>query len=136
MSDVKAKVLVVDDQKDIVETVSFCLKQEGYQVFTAGDGEEALGVARAQKPDVLILDVMLPKENGYQVARFLHEDHIGGKLAKQPQILMLTARVVEDPERQAFIESWTGTNHFMYKPFDLDELVRKVSELSEVALQP
>lgn len=133
MSDTKSKVLVVDDQQDIVETVSFCLQQEGYQVFTAGDGEEALGVARAEEPDVLILDVMLPKENGYQVARFLREEHAEGKLSKEPKILMLTARVVDDPERQAFIESWTGTNHFMYKPFDLDELVRKVEELSEAA---
>lgn len=126
----RSKVLVVDDQKDIVETVSFCLEQEGYQVFTANDGEQALGVARQEEPDVLVLDVMLPKENGYQVARYLREAHKEGEISKEPQILMLTARVVNDPERQAFIESWTGTKHFMYKPFDLDELVQKVGELS------
>ena len=128
--DARSKVLVVDDQKDILDTVSFCLQQEGYEVFTAGDGEEAMGVARQEEPDVLVLDVMLPKENGYQVARYLREEHREGRLTKEPQILMLTARVVNDPDRQAFIESWTGTKHFMYKPFDLDELVRKVGELT------
>lgn len=129
MSDTKPRVLVVDDQKDIVETVSFCLEQEGYEVFAAYDGAEALEVARKEHPDLLILDVMMPQENGYQVARFLHEDAENGVIPRRPGILMLTARVVDDPERQAFIESWTGTNDFMYKPFDLDALVAKVAEM-------
>ena len=129
MSDRRPKVLIVDDQKDIVETVSFCLQQEGYEVLTAYNGEEALAVARKEEPDLLILDVMLPKENGYQVARFLREDKKEGRLSKEPQILMLTARVVNEPDRQAFIESWTGTKNFMYKPFDLDELMAKVAGL-------
>ena len=63
MSDRK-KVLVVDDKEDIVETVSFCLAEEGFDVVTAFDGSEALEVARREHPDLIVLDVMLPKENG------------------------------------------------------------------------
>ena len=125
----QSKILIVDDQADIVETVSFCLQQEGYEIFTASDGEQALEITRAESPDLIVLDVMMPKENGYQVARYIREDVQAGRIAKAPEILMLTARVVNDTDRQAFIESWTGTHHFMYKPFDLDELVHKVSEM-------
>lgn len=124
-----AKILVVDDQKDIVETISFSLQQEGYEVLRAFDGEEALRVARAEQPDLIVLDVMLPKENGYQVARYLREDEKEGKLPKRTKILMLTARTVPQKEREEFLQTWSGAEVFMYKPFDLDELVRKVGEM-------
>ena len=74
MSQERAKILVVDDQPDIVETISFCLQQEGHEVLTASDGEQALEIARAEKPEMMILDVMMPRENGYQVARYIRED--------------------------------------------------------------
>lgn len=125
---VRAKVLVVDDMKDIVESVSFSLRQRGYQVITAFDGVEALEAARAEEPDVMVLDVMMPKENGYQVARYVREEERAGIIAKRTRILMLTARTTER-KREEFLQTWSGADAFMYKPFDLDELVGRVDEL-------
>ena len=129
MATAKAKILVVDDQRDIVDTISFSLQQEGYEVLTAFDGLEALAVARAEQPDLIVLDVMLPKENGYQVARYLREDEREGKIAKRTKILMLTARTVPEKQREEFLQTWSGAEVFMYKPFDLDELVRQIGEM-------
>jgi two-component system alkaline phosphatase synthesis response regulator PhoP len=122
------RILIVDDKVDIVETLSFCFAQEGYMVFTAFDGPGALEVARGEQPDLIVLDVMLPGENGYQVARFLREDWKEGKLRERPKILLLTARTVET-EREEFLSTWSGADAFMYKPFDLEELVAKVKEI-------
>lgn len=129
MSTKPMKILVVDDKKDIVETISFCLEQEGYEVLTAFDGVSALETARREEPDLMVLDVMLPKENGYQVARFLREDAQEGRIGTRPRILMLTARTVSDRKREDFLQTWSGADEFMYKPFDLDELVRRIDEL-------
>lgn len=123
------KILVVDDQKDIVETVTFCLVEEGFTVSAAFDGCEALDKARAEEPDLIVLDVMLPRENGYQVARFLREDGKEGKTAKRPRILLLTARTVEEREREDFLQTWSGADAVMYKPFNLEELVDRVKML-------
>jgi DNA-binding response OmpR family regulator len=126
----KCKVLVADDMKDIVETVSFLLSQQGYEVVTAFDGEEALQIARTEEPDVMVLDVMMPKENGYQVARYVREDEKTGVISKRTRILMLTARTTEG-RREEFLRTWSGADAFMYKPFDLNELVGRVDELLE-----
>ena len=85
-------------QKDIVDTISFCLEQEGYEVLSAFNGPEALGMARIELPDLMVLDVMLPKENGYQVSRYIREDEKAGKIEKHIIILMLTARGEEVDE--------------------------------------
>jgi len=129
MSEKNNRILVVDDKEDIVETVSFCLTQEGFEVVAAFDGQQALEVARREQPDLIVLDVMLPKENGYQVARFLREDWQEGRLPKMPAILMLTARTVFDAQREEFLQTWSGADVFMYKPFDLDELMVRVKSL-------
>lgn len=129
MTTAKGKVLVVDNQRDIVDTISFCLEEEGYEVLTAFDGHEALGVTRSEQPDLIVLDVMMPKENGYQVARYIREDEKAGKLSKRTQILLLTARTVEEKEREEFLQTWSGADGFMYKPFDLDELVGRVNQM-------
>lgn len=126
------KILVVDDKADIVETVSFCFTQEGFDVSTAFDGEEALAVARRELPDLIILDVMLPKENGYQVARFLREDWKEGRIEKRPKVLLLTARTISDAQREDFVQTWSGADEVMYKPFDLDDLVARVKHLLQL----
>jgi DNA-binding response OmpR family regulator len=120
------KILVVDDKADIVETVSLCLTQEGFEVSTAFDGEQALEVARREEPELIVLDVMLPKENGYQVARYLRDDYKEGKISTLPKILLLTARTVSDKQREDFLQTWSGAEVCMYKPFDLEELVDRV----------
>jgi DNA-binding response OmpR family regulator len=134
MSD-KKKVLVVDDKQDIVETVKFCLEQEGFEVVTAFDGREALEVARREHPDLIVLDVMMPKENGYQVARYVREDWQEGRIPKMPAILILTARTVGDSQREEFLQTWSGADVFMYKPFDLDALAARVKSMLGVGVK-
>lgn len=129
MSKARSRILIVDDQADIVDTIGFCFQQEDFEVLTAYDGHEALQLARKENPHLIILDVMLPKENGYQVARFLREDWKAGKLRNRPRILLLTARTVSDAEREDFLRTWSGADAFMYKPFDLEELVDRVRSM-------
>ena len=126
------KILVADDQSDIVDTISFRLEDEGYEVFTALDGAEALDVTRREEqPDILVLDVMMPKENGYQVSRYIREDEKAGKLPKRTQILLLTARTV--PEKEDFLQTWSGADAFVYKSFDMEDLVRRIGEMRGVS---
>ena len=129
MAEMPKKILVVDDKRDIVETVSLCLAQEGFEVSTAYDGEQALEVARREQPDLIVLDVMLPKENGYQVARYLRDDYKEGRISALPKVLLLTARTVSDKQREDFLQTWSGAEVFMYKPFDLEELVDRVKDM-------
>jgi two-component system response regulator VicR len=124
----REKVLVVDDQRDIVDIIGFCLELEGYQVVTAFNGHEALGVARIEQPDLVLLDVMLPKENGYQVARYLREDERNGVIGKRMKILLLTARQTPEKAREEFLKSWSGADLLLYKPFDMDDLLVHVRE--------
>ncbi len=126
------KILVADDQSDIVDTISFRLEDEGYEVFTALDGAEALDVTqREEQPDILVLDVMMPKENGYQVSRYIREDEKAGKLPKRTQILLLTARTVS--EKEDFLQTWSGADAFVYKSFDMEDLVRRIGEMRGVS---
>lgn len=133
MTKQRPKVLVADDQRDVVDTISFSLKQEGYRVLTAFNGHEALELARVEQPDLIVLDVMMPKENGYQVSRSIREDEKTGKIDKRIGILMLTSRVVSEKDREEFLQAWSGADAFMYKPFDLDHLVSCVGEMLERA---
>ncbi len=119
-----AKILVVDDEADVLETVRYRLEQEGYEVQTATDGFQALGMVRVQQPDVLVLDVMLPGENGYRVAHYIREDESAGVYPRRTPIVLLTARDLSaEPEREKMFMEFSGADHVIYKPFELDELV-------------
>ncbi|OGH98790.1 MAG: hypothetical protein A2104_01390 [Candidatus Melainabacteria bacterium GWF2_32_7] len=110
------KILIVDDEQDIVETLKFVLETEGLNCITAYDGEEALNKAKNEKPDLIILDVMLPKINGYKVCRLLKFD----AKYKDIPILMVTARSQEEDKS---IGEETGADEYITKPFDIDEVV-------------
>jgi len=120
MSDCKT-VLIVDDEQDIVETLRFILETEGINCLTAHDGEEALNKAKTEMPDLIILDVMLPKINGYKVSRLLKFDR---KYQDIP-ILMVTARSQDEDKA---IGHDTGADEYITKPFDLDNLVNLVKK--------
>ncbi|MDD3013795.1 MAG: response regulator [Candidatus Gastranaerophilales bacterium] len=120
MSDNKT-VLIVDDEQDIVETLRFMLEAEGITCLTAHDGEEALNKAKNEKPDLIILDVMLPKINGYKVSRLLKFD----KKYKDIPILMVTARSQEEDK---VIGQDTGADEYITKPFDLDNVINMVKK--------
>ena len=82
----KKRVLIVEDEKSIVDIVRFNLEKEGYAVLTAYDGEAGLTAAREEKPDLILLDVMLPRRNGFDVCRILREEGDG------VPVIILTAR--------------------------------------------
>jgi DNA-binding response OmpR family regulator len=120
------RVLVVEDDEDIVETVKYGLEQKGFSVDVAYDGLHALRKARENLYDLMLLDIMLPGKNGYEVSRILKEEMEQGKL--EPfTILVLTARKVDNPEREDFLSTWSKADEYMYKPFEMDDLVDRIT---------
>lgn len=113
------KILVVDDEKDITETLSFMLKAAGYDVITASDGEEGLKFAKEENPDLIILDVMMPKINGYKIARLLKYDN----KYKHIPIIMVTAR---GQDSDKLIGEETGADEYITKPFEFEEVLKSV----------
>lgn len=113
------KILIVDDETDILEILKFVLEAQGYECITATDGEMGLSLAREINPDLIILDVMMPKINGYKISRLLKYD----SKYKDIPIIMVTARSqLEDK----MIGEETGVNEYITKPFELDAIVKKV----------
>ena len=116
------RILVVDDDRDIVRLVRSYLEKAGYQVVTAYDGESALHMLRREQPHLLILDLMLPDRDGWDVARLVRSDSL---LAATP-IIMLTARV-EDNDKIVGLE--IGADDYITKPFNPREVVARVRAL-------
>jgi DNA-binding response OmpR family regulator len=115
----RKKILVVDDEVDLVKTVQFSLEAEGYKVLVSYNGEDALNQSRKENPDLILLDVMLPKLDGYKVCRLLKFDD----RYKHIPILMLTAKT-QQKDRSLGME--TGADEYITKPFDMEELMEKV----------
>ena len=115
------KILIVDDEQDIVETLKFMLEAQGYECFCAYDGETGLNMAKEIVPDLMILDVMMPKMNGYKISRLLKYD----SKYKDIPILMVTARSQDEDK---LIGEETGADEYITKPFELDDVIAKVKE--------
>lgn len=115
------KILIVDDEVDIVETLKFLIEAEGIDCITAFDGEDALNKTKKENPDLIILDVMLPKINGYKVCRLLKFD---AKYKNIP-ILMVTARSQDEDK---IIGQETGADEYITKPFNIEILLEKVKK--------
>ncbi|MGM9994489.1 MAG: response regulator transcription factor [Candidatus Avigastranaerophilus sp.] len=113
------KILIVDDETDILEILKFVLEAQGYECITATDGEMGLSLAREINPDLIILDVMMPKINGYKISRLLKYDN----KYKDIPILMITARSQEEDK---IIGEETGADEYITKPFQVDYVVEKV----------
>lgn len=111
-----SKVLVVDDEKAIVDILKFNLKKEGFDVVTAADGEEGLAMFEEEKPDLMLLDIMMPKMDGFQVCKKVRE-------TSNIPIIMLTARA-EEVDKVIGLEF--GADDYMTKPFGVRELVARV----------
>ncbi|HET7172510.1 MAG TPA: response regulator [Gaiellales bacterium] len=110
-----ATVLVADDEPHLLRLVKFRLEREGYNVITATDGEAALELARSERPDLCVLDVMMPKRSGFEVLKALREDesHRGMK------VIMLTARAQDRDVDAGFS---LGADDYLTKPFSPQEL--------------
>lgn len=115
------KILIVDDEQDIVESLKFVLEASDFTCYCAYNGEDGLKLAKEIIPDLIILDVMMPKINGYKISRLLKYD---AKYKNIP-ILMVTARSQEEDK---LIGEETGADEYITKPFELDEVVKKVEE--------
>jgi DNA-binding response OmpR family regulator len=124
------RILVVDDERDILETLDYSLALRGFAVETAADGLEALEVAKRMRPDVMLLDVMLPGCNGYEVSRLLKEWMENDPHARAFPIVLLTARKVDSAERERFIATWSRADRTLYKPFDMDEVIAEIELLA------
>jgi len=116
------RILVVDDDKSIVKVLSVYLEQSGYQVLTASDGDMALHILRRERPDLVILDLMMPHRDGWEVTHIVRADKA---LAATP-IIMLTARV-EDTDKIVGLE--LGADDYITKPYNAREVVARVKAL-------
>ena len=114
-----ALILVVDDEPDILSLNRLILEREGWQVITAGDGVDAIQKAIDRTPDLIVLDVMMPRMNGYQVCRLLKSDQ---QTAAIP-IVICTVRSLDSEKLYAYT---SGADHYLTKPFDPSEMVRLV----------
>ena len=124
-----ARVLLVEDERDIAEALSFALETQDYEVELVADGVEGRERAMDEPPDLLILDVMLPGMNGYEISRHLKDWMDSAPSGKPFPILLITARRVATEEREEFLAIWSRSDDVLYKPFDLDDLFYKTQEL-------
>ena len=115
----KHKILVVDDEPNILLSVEYILEQEGYAVHVARDGEEALAVAEEVVPDLILLDVAMPRKDGFEVCRMLREHpQLNGV-----KVVMLTAKG-QPLERKKGLE--VGADVYVTKPFSAEDLLDKI----------
>ncbi len=111
------KILVVEDERNIVDILVFNLRREGYETLEAGDGETGLRIALEQDPDLILLDLMLPRLDGFEVCRRLREE------GRATPVLMLTARE-EETDKVRGLE--LGADDYITKPFSMRELLARV----------
>lgn len=112
----KYKILVVDDEKPIADILQFNLEKEGYEVICAHDGNEAIELTKAEKPDLILLDIMLPEKDGMEVCREIRKEF-------QMPIIMLTAK---DSEIDKVLGLELGADDYVTKPFSNRELLARV----------
>jgi DNA-binding response OmpR family regulator len=120
------RILVVDDEPTLVATVKFNLEKEGYQVIAAADGEAAIAAAREQRPHLIILDLMLPGIDGFDVCRLLRKE-------TNVPIIIVTAKT-EEVDKVVGLE--LGADDYVTKPFSMKELVARVRAQLRRAVQP
>ena len=118
-----AKILVIDDDPNVQRLLQYSLRQEGYEVVIAGDGAEGFRLWGAEAPDLILLDVMLPKLDGYQVATKIRSEE--GSARHVPIIMLTAEREVEQKVRGLR----AGADDYLIKPFDMAELLARVEAL-------
>lgn len=114
-------ILIVDDEVNIVISLAFLLEKEGFQVQTAANGAEALQKYTDHKPEIILLDVMMPIMNGYETARKIRSIDVDSAT----RILFLTARGTQEDRQEGYV---SGADDFIVKPFDNEEILNKIRE--------
>ena len=116
------KILVVDDEIYIVHILDFSLGMEGYDVITALDGEQAIEKARAEKPDLIVLDIMMPKLDGYETCKMLKADDV----TKDIPVILLSAKGRNVDQKVGFE---VGADDYITKPFSPRKLVERINAI-------
>ncbi len=116
------RILVVDDEEDIVKLVKMYLEHHRYEVITANDGQEGFEKAKTEKPDLIILDLMLPRMHGYKVCGLLKKDTMYAKIP----IILFTAKA---QEKDIKLGQEVGADAYITKPFEPEILLAKIKEL-------
>ena len=114
------KILIVDDEPNILLSLEFLFKKEGFKVFIARDGEEAMGIVNESNPELVILDIMMPKVDGYEVCKYIKENN------EEVKVVFLTAKNKEQDVQKGLD---MGADLYITKPFSNKELVSKVKYL-------
>jgi two-component system alkaline phosphatase synthesis response regulator PhoP len=122
----KGKILVVDDEENITQILEFSIGAEGYEVIVASNGEEAIEKARQEQPDLIILDIMMPKIDGYEACRILKAN----PLTKNIPVVLLTAKG-RDIDRRLGYE--VGATDYIIKPFSPSRLIDRIHSLLSCA---
>jgi len=118
----KGKILVVDDEIYIVHILDFSLGMEGYEVITALDGEQAVEKARSEKPDLIVLDIMMPKLDGYETCKILK----GEKETRDIPVILLSAKGRNVDQKVGFE---VGADDYITKPFSPRKLVERINSI-------
>jgi len=118
----KGKVLVVDDEIYIVHILDFSLGMEGYEVLTALDGEQAFEKAKAERPDLIVLDIMMPKLDGYETCKMLKAD----EATKNIPVILLSAKGRNVDQKVGFE---VGADDYITKPFSPRKLVERINAI-------
>ena len=124
----KKKILIIDDEKEMVQLETLRLEAYGYDVAVAYDGEVGLAMARSQEPDLVILDIMLPKISGYELCRLLKKDPVCGRIP-----IVLVSAI--DHKLDTDLGKKVGADGFFTKPFDPALLLAKIKELMKKSHQ-
>lgn len=120
----QTKILLVDDEPNILIALEFLVRQEGYQVFKAHTGEEALRIITTHHPQIVVLDVMMPGMDGFEVARRIRSD----ETYEDTQIIFLTAKGTQEDRFRGYA---SGGEVYVTKPFDNKELINVINEAVE-----
>ncbi|MBV1923917.1 MAG: response regulator [Flavobacteriaceae bacterium] len=116
------KILIVDDEPNIVMTLEYTFKKQNFEVFIARDGSEALQILESNIPDVILLDIMMPNVDGYQTLKYIKEN----KSLKSTKVVFLTAKnKVSDIEKGLKL----GADKYLTKPFSIKKIVSEILEL-------
>lgn len=117
------RVLIVDDEPSILLSLEFLMKKEGYEVYIARDGDEAISLIKSVNPHIVLLDLMMPNVDGYEVCDFIRSN----SLFSQSKIIMLSAKNTEEDIEKGYSH---GANLYVAKPFSTRSLVKKVNYLA------
>ena len=116
------KVLIVDDEPNIIMSLEFLMRKNGFDVFIARNGAEAIEAVDAHRPDIVILDIMMPHVDGYEVCQYIKQEK-----ASATKVIFLTAKGKESDIAKGYE---VGADVYMTKPFSTKSLVSKVNELT------